>query len=395
MADLQNELKALVAEAARELSIVLNKGEKVNETALSKAFEAKDENPEPEASPVSEDEDNFPVGEEEAGNAPNPALDTPDDDKLVPGGEEPVEAEPTEEQMAGDETEGDFINEIAAAYSELDDEELCDHYMALKSIIYDRLKGAGNEAQGDGMEPGADAMPVDSGVEPMEENPLEMSEQTMSKSEKSKSMSKNDTSPAGSMQMSEDESGSSIEKDEGDAHESGGEMKKAKDPAGSGGKVSEQNPERKNKIHKDYPVKSGNGGSEKVAEGGAGRLEAVGKGDAPKKVRLDEVGGEDTNKSEGKVAELELKIDQLTKALELMINVPQRKSVTDRFELAKSENASNRSTASLSKAELEKKLKDLSKSEKLEKSERDLINNYYFGLAKASDLTDLINKHNK
>src|SRR5271165_4699012 len=101
MADLQNELKALVAEAARELSIVLNKNESVNGATLTKAFEAKDdENPAPEASPISEDEDNFPVGEEEAGNAPDPAMDTPDDDKLVPGGEEPIEAGPTEGQMA-------------------------------------------------------------------------------------------------------------------------------------------------------------------------------------------------------------------------------------------------------------------------------------------------------
>jgi hypothetical protein len=82
--------------------------------------------------------------------------------------------------------------------------------------------------------------------------------------------------------------------------------------------------------------------------------------------------------------------------MELLLKTPQRKSVTDRWELSKAEGVSGaaKPRLNLTKAQIHEKLSELSKSEKLSSAERAKINSYYYGDISADSISDLINKGN-
>jgi hypothetical protein len=345
---------------------------------MAKALEAKEPEKSPEAAP--KEDKGLPAPEATASTtAAAPA--SPGD---APGGEAPaVDGAPAPD--AGGEMGGDFEAELQAAYAELDDEELCDHYMALKKELRQRLAAdAGGAAAVPGAAPAAAPAPAPAMA--MAEGSASVPA-SMSKAEGSASSMSKGSASGSSLDCAEGSS-SSMEKSGsvGASHENGGEMKADKQfPTGGKAPDKEAFPE-----HPKGGAKIPSGGkapnkeAEAVPEGG--RLASVGKAkgaDSPD--RLEAVG-------HAKTEELEAKFDTLVKAVELLINTPVRKSVTDRFELKKNEVAAPKAMP-LSKSQLKEKLVNLSKNEKLSASERDLINDYCYGNISADKLTDLVNKY--
>jgi hypothetical protein len=291
----------------------------------------------------------------------------------------------------GGDAGGDFCGQLVAAYQDLPDDELCDHYMALKSVLRERLQSeaAAGQAGGTAQIPGAAAAPAPAPAQAMAMAEGSASMGSMSKAEDEVEES---SSSASMSKGSMSEGSASLSKDSVSAgHKSGGEMKAGKYPTKDGGAASDKEPFPAHDHGTDYPVSGKKGGKGAVEEGGTGRLEAVGKAkgsDSPD--RLAAIGH--VSKSE----EFEAKLDVLTKAMELLLKTPQRKSVTDRWELAKAEGGSasgSKAKLNLTKTQLHEKLSELSKSEKLSSAERAKINSYYYGDISAESLSDLINKH--
>jgi len=344
MAITKEELKNLVKDAAKELEGLLkaesassiskasaSSMSKGSASSMDKALEAKE--PEKSPSPAPKDDKKLSAPEDAASTAAaTPAEPSTD----VPGGEAPAVDGAAAE--SGD--DGDFGAQLVEAYEGLDDDELCDHYMALKHVLRGRLQA---EAAG-GAEAAAPAIPGAEKALACNED----STSSMSKAEESSSSSSSSISKASASSMSKDSASSfskesassygsishgsagSLSKESPDGHKNGGETKAGKYPTGDAGAAPDKEAFPAHEHGQDYPVAGKKGGSGKVEEGGTGRQEAVGKAKgAPSPDRLYEVG------QVSKEEEFEQKLEVLTKAVELIVKTPQRKTVTDRWELGK------------------------------------------------------------
>lgn len=91
-----------------------------------------------------------------------------------------------------------------------------------------------------------------------------------------------------------------------------------------------------------------------------------------------------------KIDGLEKSVAELTEAMTKAFSAPIRKSVTAKDVLAKSETSTVVDIESLTKAEITKRLLAKANDPKLEKKDRDTINNYYKGVVKVDALAHLL-----
>lgn len=96
-----------------------------------------------------------------------------------------------------------------------------------------------------------------------------------------------------------------------------------------------------------------------------------------------------TEKSEKDYAALQMQLDQLTKAVEIIAGTPIRKAVTSVDYVPRGE--SPKAESKLSKAEVTAKLSDVTRNPELKKSDRELINAYYDGKVKLDKIEHLLN----
>lgn len=332
MAITKDELKNLVKDAAKELESFLKA-----EPQLAKALEAKEQEKSPAPSPAPKD-DSKQAAPTAAASTTAAAPAEPSTD--IPGGEAPAVDGAAPETAAAGMGGGDFEGELLSAYESLDDDELCDHYMALKKVLRGRLEadaagaagGAPVPAPAAPAAPSAVAEPTLAANEASASGMSKGSASSMSKAEESSSsssLSKESASNFGSVSHGS-EGSLSKESPSAGGHKNGGETKSGKYPTGDAGAAPDKEPFPAHEHGQDYPVSGKKGASGKVEEGGTGRLEAVGKAKGSESPdRLAAVG------QVSKQEEFEAKLELLTKAVEVMLNKPQRKSVSDRFELAK------------------------------------------------------------
>lgn len=95
------------------------------------------------------------------------------------------------------------------------------------------------------------------------------------------------------------------------------------------------------------------------------------------------------DEAKSKVGDLEKSVAELTEAMTKAFSAPIRKSVTAKDVLAKSENTTI-DVDSLTKSEVTKRLLAKAYDPKLEKKDRDLINNYYKGVVQVDALAHLL-----
>ncbi len=92
--------------------------------------------------------------------------------------------------------------------------------------------------------------------------------------------------------------------------------------------------------------------------------------------------------TETELAEVKKSMEVVTKAFELLLKKPERKAITGRDMLAKNE--PDQDASKLSKAEVTAKLGKVTRNPKLEKADRDLINDFYSNKVNLSAIAHLL-----
>lgn len=331
-----DQLNAIVAEVGAEL----NKALDVEKQKLSKAV-ATDEDPSASPAAAASPEASSPA-------APPPmaaegSAASPEASAAMPG-EAPGEMPPQEETLgempgAGAEAGGaPSPEELQAAYSQLSDEDLKAHYMALKSAMFERTAGAGGDPAAAGAPPADAGM----GAPPPEAAPP----------------------------------GPEMGKAEVDGASKGPLDAIAPGKAGAG----------EDHLTPTQPTKAGKG-EDRLAS------TAVTKNQLPESPGNGGDALAAAKKHEDEIADLKKRLDETEKMAGKLANVvstvlgaPIRKAVTSVADLPGYKGPEKE----LSRDEIKVKLAEKSKSPKLQKSDRDAINRYWLGVGEVKEIAHLL-----
>ncbi len=98
----------------------------------------------------------------------------------------------------------------------------------------------------------------------------------------------------------------------------------------------------------------------------------------------------EADEAKAELAEVKKSMEAVTKAFELILKKPVRQAITGKDVMAKSE--PNADLSKLSKAEITTKLNRVTRNPKLEKSDRDLVNDFYSNKVNVDAIAHLLNK---